>query len=124
MEESAKEIKSLLVKEKGEKAGLKLSIQKMNFMAFGPVTSWQIYEGKVDIMTDFMFLGSKIIPDSDCSLEIKRHLLLGREAMTNRDSRLKCRDIILLTKACIVKAMDFPVIMYGCESWTIKKAGS
>ena len=124
MEESRKEIKSLLVKEKGEKAGLKLSIQKMNFMAFGPVTSWQIYEGKVDIMTDFIFLGSKITSNSDCSLEIKRHLLLGREGMTNWDSRLRCRDKILLTKACIVKAMDFPVVMYGCENWTIKKAES
>ena len=124
MEESGKEIKSLLVKEKGEKAGLKLSIQKMNFMAFGPVTSWQIYEGNVDIMTDFIFLGSKITSNSDCSLEIKRHLLLGREGMTNWDRKLRCRDIILLTKACIVKATDFPVVMYGCESWTIKKAES
>ena len=113
-----------LVKEKSEKADLKLSIQKMNSMAFGPITLWQTDEGKVDIMTDFIFLGSKITVDSDCSLEIKRHLLLGRETMTNWDSILKSRDTILLTKVCIVKAMDFPVVMYGCESWTIKKAES
>ena len=93
-------------------------------MAFGPITLWQTDEGKVDIMTDFIFLGSKITVDSDCSLEIKRHLLLGRETMTNWDSILKSRDTILLTKVCIVKAMDFPVVMYGCESWTIKKAES
>ena len=111
-----------LVKEKSEKADLKLSIQKMNSMAFGPITLWQTDEGKVDIMTDFIFLGSKITVDSDCSLEIKRHLLLGRETMTNWDSILKSRDTILLTKVCIVKAMDFPVVMYGYESWIIKKA--
>ena len=113
-----------MVKEKSEKADLKLSIQKMNSMAFGPITLWQTDEGKVDIMTDFIFLGSKITVDSDCSLEIKRHLLLGRETMTNWDSILKSRDTILLTKVCIVKAMDFPVVMYGCESWTIEKAES
>ena len=126
MSESKEDLKTLLVKvkEESEKADLKLSIQKMNSMAFGPITLWQTDEGKVDIMTDFIFLGSKITVDSDCSLEIKRHLLLGRETMTNWDSILKSRDTILLTKVCIVKAMDFPVVMYGCESWTIKKAES
>ena len=107
------------VKEESEKVGLKLNSQKTKIMVSGPITSWQI-DGET--VADFIFLSSKITVDGDCSHEIKRHLLLGREAMTNRDSRLKCRDIILLTKACIVKAMDFPVIMYGCESWTIKKA--
>ena len=91
-------------------------------MASGPITSWQIHEGKVETVTDFIFLGSKITADGDCSHKIKRHLLLGRKAMTNLDSILKNRHVTLLTKAHIVKAMVFPVVMYGCESWTIKKA--
>ena len=123
MAESEEELKSLLmkVKEESEKVGLKLSIQKTKIMASSPITSWQIDEKKVETVTDFIFLGSKITVDGDCSHEIKRRLLLGRKAMTNLDSILKRRDITLPTKVCLVKAMVFPVVMYGCESWTIKK---
>ena len=110
------------MKEESEKAGLKLNIQKRKIMASGPITSWQIDEEKLEIVSDFIFLGSKITVDGDCSHKIKRHLLLGRKAMTNLDSVLKSRDITLLTKVHIVKAMVFPVVMYGCESWAIKKA--
>ena len=109
------------VKEESKKAGLKLNIQKMRIMASGSITSWQIDGETMETVTDF-FLGSKITVDNDCSHEIKRHLLLGRKAMTNLDSVLKNRDITLSTKVCIVKVMVFPVVMYGCESWTIKKA--
>ena len=109
------------VKEKSEKASLKLNIQKMKIMASGPITSWQIDGGKVETVTDFIFLGSKITADGDCSLEIKRCLLLGRKAMTNLESILKSRDITLLTKVHLVKAMVFPAVMHGCESWTVKK---
>ena len=125
MAESEEELKSPLmkVKEESEKAGLKLSIQKSKIMASGPIISWQIEGEKVEAMTDFIFLGSKIIADGDCSHEIKRCLLLGRKTMTNLDSVLKSRDITLPTKVYTVKAMVFPVVMYGCESWTIKKAG-
>ena len=114
----SKEIKSLLmkVKEENEKAGLKLSIQKTKIMASGPITSWQIDGETMETVTDFIFLGSKITADGDCNHEIKRHLLLGRKAMTNLDSILKSRDITLLTKVCLVKAMVFPVVMYGYES--------
>ena len=126
MAESEEELKSLLmkVKEESEKAGLKFNIQKMKILASGPNTSWQIDEETIETVTDFIFLGSKITADGDCSHEIKRPLLLGRKAMTNLDSILKSRDVTLLTKVCIVKAMVFPVVMYGCESWTIKKAES
>ena len=119
-----RELKSFLmkVKEASEKAGLKLSIQKTKTMAFGPITSWQIDGETVETVADFIFLGYKIIVDSDCSHEIKRHLLLGRKVMTNLDSILKSRDITLLTKVHLVKAMVFPVVMYVCESWTIRKA--
>ena len=109
-------------KEESEKAGLKLSIQKTKIMASGPITSWEIDEKTVETVSDFIFLGSKITADGDCSHEIKRCLLLGRKVMTNLGSILKSRDITLLTKFCLVKAMVFPVVMYGCESWTIKKA--
>ena len=124
MAESKEELKSLLmkIKEESEKAGLKLSIQKMKIMASGPIASWQIDGETMETMTDFIFLGSKIIADRDCSHEIKRRFLLGRKTMTNLDSVLKSRDITLPTKVHIVKAMIFPIIMYGCESWTIKKA--
>ena len=124
MAENEEELKSLLmrVKEESEKTGLKFNIQKTKIMACGPITSWQIDGEKVEALTDFIFLGSKITGDGDCSHEIKRCLLLGRKAMTNLDSILKSRDITLPTKVCIVKAMIFPVVMYGCESWTIKKA--
>ena len=105
----------------GEKAGLKLSIQKTKIMASGPITSWQIDGETMETVTNFIFLGSKITADGDCSHEIKRCLLLGWKAMTNLDRVLKSRDITLLTKVCIIKAMVFPVIMYGWESWTIKK---
>ena len=111
------------VKEKSEKTGLKLNIQKTKIMASGPITSWQVDGETVEAVTDFIFLGSKITADGDCSHNIKRCLLLGRKAMTNLDSILKSRDITLLTEVCLVKAMVFPVVMYGCESWTIKKAG-
>ena len=118
MAESEEELKSLLmrVKEESEKAGLKLNIQKTKIMASGPVTSQQINAEKVETLTDFIFLGSKITVDSDCSHEIKRHLLLGRKAITNLDSTLKSRDISWPTKVCIVKAVAFPVVMHGCES--------
>ena len=121
--ESEEELKSLLmeVKEKSEKAGLKLNIQKMKIVASDPITSWQIDGETMEIVTNFIFLGSKIAADGDCSHEIKRCLLLGRKAMTNLDSILKSRDITLWTKVCLVKAMVFPVVTYGCESWTIKK---
>ena len=110
------------VKEKGEKVGLKLNIQKTKIMASGPITSWQIDGETVETVADFMCRGSKITADGDCSHEIKRGLLLGRKAMTNLDSILKSRDITFSTKVCLVKAMVFPIVMYGCESWTIKKA--
>ena len=118
------ELKSLLmkVKEKSEKVGLKLNIQKTKIMASGPITSWQIDGETVETVSDFIFLGSKITADGDCSHETKRRLLLGRKAMINLDSIFKSRDIILPTKFCLVKAMVFPLVMYGCESWTVKKA--
>ena len=123
MAESEKELKSLLmkVKEESEKVGLNLNIQKTKIMASGPITSWQIDGETVDTVTDCVFLGSKITADGDCSHEIKRRMLLGRDAMTNLDSILKSRDIVLPTKVRLVKDI-FPVVMYGCESWTIKKA--
>ena len=122
--ERKEKLKSLLmkVKEESEKPGLKLNIQKTKIMASGPITSWQKEGGKVETVTDFIFLGSKITVDDEYSPEVKRHLLLGRKAMTNLDSVLKSRDITLPTKVCIVKAIVFPVVMYGCDSWTIKKA--
>ena len=124
MAESEKELKNHLmdVKEESEKAGLKLNIEKTNIMASGPITSWQIDGETVVTVTDFIFLGSKITADGDCSHEIKRRLLLGRNVMTNLDSILKSRDITFPTKVHLVKAMVFPVVMYGCESWTVKKA--
>ena len=112
----------MTVKDESEKVGLKLSIQKTKIMASGPITLWQIDGETVETVRDFIFLGSKIIADGDCSHEIKRHLLLRRKAMTNLDSILKNRDITLATTVRLVKAMVFPVVMYGCESWTIKKA--
>ena len=123
MAESEEELKSLLmkVKEKSEKVGLKLNIQKTKIMASGPITSWQLDEETVETEADFIFLGSKITADGDCSHEIQRCLLLGRKVMTNLDSILKSRDITLPTKVRLVKTMVFPVIMYGCESWIIKK---
>ena len=124
MAESEEELKSLLmkVKEKSEKVGLKLSIQKMKIMSSGPITSWEIDGETVETVSDFIFLGSKITADGDCSHEMKRRLLLGRKVMTNLDSIFKSRDITLLTNVRLVKAMVFPVVMYGCESWTVKKA--
>ena len=122
MAESKEELKNLLMKEESEKAGLKFNIQKMKIMASSPITSWQIDGETTEIVTDLIFLGSKIIADGDCSYKIKRRLLLGRKAMTNLDSMLKSRDITLLIKFCLVKALVFPVVMYRCESWTIKKA--
>ena len=124
MAEREEELKNLLmkVKEESEKAGLKVNIQKTKIMAFSIITSWQIYRERIEIVTDFIFLGSKIIADGDCSHEIKKRLLLGRKGMTNLDSILKSRDITLPTKVHLVKAMVFPVVMYGCESWTIRKA--
>ena len=121
MAESEEELKSLLmkVKEESEKVGLKLNIQKTKIMASGPITSWQI---DAETVADFIFLGSKITADGDCGHEIKKHLLLGRKVMTNLDSIFKSRDITLPIKVRLVKAMVFPVVMYGCESWTIKKA--
>ena len=110
------------VKEESEKVGLKLNIQIMKTMSSGPITSWQIDVETMETVTDFIFLGSKITTDGDCSHEIKRRLLLGRKVMTNLDSILKSRDITLPTKVHLVKAMVFPVVMYGCESWAIKKA--
>ena len=124
MAESKEELKSLLmkVKEESEKVGLKFNIQKTKFMASGPITLWQIDGETVETVTDFIFLGSKITADGDCSHEIKRRLLLGREVMTNLDNILRRRDTGLPTKLCIVKAMVFPVVMYGYESWNMKKA--
>ena len=124
MAESKKDLKSLLmkVKEESEKAGLKLNIQKTKIMASGPITSWQIDGEAMETVTDIIFLGSKMTADGDCSHEIKRCLLLRRKAMTNLDSALKSRVITLPTKVGLVKAMVFPVVMYGCESWTVKKA--
>ena len=110
------------VKEESEKVGLKLNIQKTKIRASGPITSWQIDGQTVETVADFIFLGSKITTDGDCSHEMKRHFLLGRKVMTNLDSILKSRDITLSTKVRLVKAMVFPVVMYGCESWSIKKA--
>ena len=119
----SEEIKSLLmkVKEESEKVGLKLNIQKTKIMASGPITSWEVDGETVETVSDFIFLGSKITADGDCSHEIKRYLLLGRKVMTNLDSIFKSRDITLPTKVHLVKAMVFPVVMYGCESWTIKE---
>ena len=124
MAESDEELKSLLMKlkEESEKVGLRLNIQKTEIMASGPITSWQIHGETVQTVSDFIFGGSKITADGDCSHEIKRRLLLGRKVMTNIDSILKSRDITLSTKFHVVKAMVFPVVMYGCESWTIRKA--
>ena len=124
MAESEEELKSLLmkVKEEREKVGLKLNIQKTNIMASGPITSWEIDGEPVETVADYIFLGSKITADGDCSHEIKRHFLLGRKVLTNLDSIFKSRDITLPTKVRLVKAMVFPVVMYGCETWTIKKA--
>ena len=124
MAESEEELKSLLMKVEGESEnGLKkLSIQKMKIIASGPITSWQIDGETMETVTDFIFLGSKITADGDCSHEIKRCLLLGRKVMTNQDSILKSRDITLLTNVCLAKAMVFPVVTYGCENWTVKKA--
>ena len=112
----------MTMKEESEKAALKLNIQKAKIMTSGPITSWQIGGETMETVTDFIFLGSKITADGDCSHEIKRRLLLGRKVMTNLDSIFKSRDIPLPTKVCLVKAMVFPVVMYGCESWTVKKA--
>ena len=124
MVESEEELKSLLmkVKEESEKVGLKLNLQKTKIMASGPIISWQIDGETMETETEFIFLGSKITADGNCSHEIKRCLLLGRKAMTNLDSILKSRDITLPTKVCLVKVVVFPVVMYGCESWTMKKA--
>ena len=124
MAESEEKLKSLLVKvkEESEKVGLKLNIQKTKLMASGPITSWEIDGETVETVSDFIFGGSKITADDDCSHEIKRYLLLGRKIMTNLESILKSRDITLLTKVRLVKAMVFPVVMYGCETWTMKKA--
>ena len=124
MAESEKELKSLVikVKEESEKVGLKLNIQKMKIMASGPITSWQIDGETMETVTNFIILGSQITADGDSSHEIKSRLLLGRKVMTNLDSILKSRDITLPTKVCLVKAMVLPVVMCGCESWTVKKA--
>ena len=124
MAESQEELTSLLIKveEENEKPGLKLNIQKTKIMASRSITSWQIDGETMEIVTNFIFLGSKITADGDCGHEIKRRLLLGRKVMTNLDSILKSRDITSSTKFCLVKALGFPVVMYGCESWTIKKA--
>ena len=124
MAESEEELKSLLmkVKEESQKLGLKLNIQKTKIMASGPITSWEIDGETVETVSDFIFWGSKITANGDCSHEIKRRLLLGRKVMTNLDSIFKSRDITLPTKVCLVKAMVFPVVMYGCENWTVKKA--
>ena len=122
--ESEEELKSLLmkVKEESEKVGLKLNIQKTKIMTSGPITSWQVDGQTVETVADFIFFGPKITADGDCSHEIKRHLILGRKVLTNLDSILRSRDITLSTKVCLVKTMIFPVVMYGCESWTIRKA--
>ena len=126
MAESEEELKSLFmkVKEENEKVDLRLNIQKTKIMASGPITSWEIDGETVETVLDFLFLGSKITADGDCSHEIKRGLLLGRKVMTNLDNIFKNRDITLPTKVRLVKAMAFPVVMYGCESWTVKKAES
>ena len=123
MAESEEELKSLLmkVKQESEKVGLKLNIQKTKIMASGPMTSWEIDGETVETVSDFILLGSRITADGDCSHEIKRHLLLGRKLMTTLDSIFKSRDITLLTKVHLVKGMVFPVVMYGCESWTVKR---
>ena len=124
MAESKEELESLLMKlkEESEKPGLKLSVQKPKIMASGPITSWQIDRETMETVRDFIFMGSKITADGACSHEIKRHLLLGRKAMTSLDNILKSKDITLLTKVHLVKSMAFPVVIYGCESWTMKKA--
>ena len=124
MAQGEEELKSLLMKakEESEKAGLKLNIHKTKIMASGPITSWKIDEETVEIVSDFIFLGSQITADVDCNHEIKRRLLLGRKVMTNLDSIFKSRDITLPTKVHLVKTIVFPVVMYGCESWTVKKA--
>ena len=124
MAESEEELKSLLMKVKveSEKVGLKLNIQKTKIMISGPITSWEIDGETVETVSDFIFWGSKITADGDCSHEVKRHLLLGRKVMTNLDSIFKSRDITLSTKVRLVKAMVFPMVMYGCESWTVKEA--
>ena len=127
MAESKEKLKSLLIsiKEESERAGLKLNIKKKKntkIMASGPIALWQIEGGKVEVVTEFLFLGSKITADGDCSHDFRRRLLLGRKAITNLENVLKSRNITLLTNVCIVKAMVFPVVMCGCESWTIKKA--
>ena len=124
MAESEEKLKSLLmrVKEESEKVDLKFNIQKTKIMASGPITSWEIDEETVETVSDFIFWGSKITIDGDCTHEIKRHLFLGRKVMTNLDSIFKSRDITLPTKVHLVKAMVFPVVMYGCESWSVKKA--
>ena len=124
MAESEEELNSfsMKVKEESEKVRLKINIQKTKIMASGPITSWQIDGETVERVADFIFLGSKITADGDCSHEIKRYLLLRRKVMTNLDSKLKSRDITLPTKVHLVKAMIFPVVLYGCESWTVKKA--
>ena len=124
MAESEEELKSLLmkVKEESEKVGLTLNSQKTKIMASGPITSWEIDGETVETVSDFIFWGSKITADGDCSHKIKRCLLLGRKVMSKLDNIIKSRDITLPTKACLIKAMVFPVVMYGCESWTVKKA--
>ena len=124
MAESKEELESLLMKlkEESEKPGLKLSVQKPKIMASGPITSWQIDRETMETVRDFIFMGSKITADGACSHEIKRHLLLGRKAMTSLDNILKSKDITLPTKVHLVKSMAFPVVIYGCESWTMKKA--
>ena len=124
MAESDDKLKSLLLKvnEESKKAGLKLSIQKTKIMTSGPITSWQIDGERMETVTDFIFLISKVTADGDCSHEIKRHLFLGRKAMNNIDNILKSRDVTLPTKVLLVKAMVFPIVIYGCESWTVKKA--
>ena len=122
MAESEEELKSLLMKEESEKIGLKLNIQKTKIMASSPITSWEIDGETVETVSDFIFLASKITADGDCSHEIKRRLLLGRKVMINLDRIFKSRDITFPTKVRLVKAMVFPVVMYGCESWTVKKA--
>ena len=126
MAESEKELKSLLmkVKEESEKVGLKLNIQKTKIVASGPIISWEVDGETEETVSDFILGGSKITADGDCSHEIKRHLLLGRKVMTNLESIFKSTDITLPTKVCLVKAMVFPVVRYGCESWTVKKAES
>ena len=121
MAESEEELKNLMMKEESENVGLKLNVQKTKIMASGPITSWQIDGETMETVTDFILGGSKVTADGDCSHEIKRHLLLGRKVMTNIDRILKSRDIALPTKFYLVKAMVFPVVMYGCESWTVKK---